>query len=84
MSKTATYKGRTYLVKFTGTTKFGHKAKLAFMDGSKEFWVPLDAITLTGGGGSSYTPRAHRPSRMRTCPRCGGNEANQVECGECA
>lgn len=27
---------------------------------------------------------SRRPSRSRTCPTCGGNEENQVECMDCA
>lgn len=49
---TATYKGRTYRVMFSGKTKFGTKAKLSFMDGSKEFWVDLSAVTLGGSSGN--------------------------------
>ena len=44
-------------------------------------------LCAVGGGsssGSSYTPRAGRRGRSGDCPRCGGNESNQVECGECA
>jgi hypothetical protein len=55
--KTATYKGRTYRLLFIGTTKFGQKAKLGFMDGSKEFWVDSNLVTVGG------TPTAQRPYR---------------------
>lgn len=57
---TATYKGRTYRLLWTGPTKFGRRAKLGFMDGSKEFWVAAAAVTT---GGASYTPRAGKPRR---------------------
>jgi hypothetical protein len=81
--KTATYKGRVYRLEYVGATKFGRRAKLAFLDGSKEFWV--DAAAVREGGGSSYTPSARRGGgRVRTCSQCGGNEINQTECGACA
>ena len=53
MSKTATYKGRTYKLLFSGKTKFGNKAKLGFMDGSKEFWVDLSLVSLATSSSSS-------------------------------
>lgn len=84
MSKTATYKGRTYKLLFSGKTKFGNKAKLGFMDGSKEFWVDLGLITEGSSEVSRTRPNSVRTTRLRTCPRCGGNEQNQIDCGECA
>ncbi len=79
--KTATYKGKAYRLEFIGRTKFGQKAKLAFMDGSKEFWVDAAAVTVCGSG---YSPSARKGRSMRTCDKCGGNEANQTECAACA
>lgn len=35
----AIYKGRKYKLEYLGPTKFGYRAKLAFQDGSKSFWV---------------------------------------------
>lgn len=53
---------------------------------SKVVWsgngVWLCAIGTTAK--SSYTPRAGKRSYSRTCSVCGGNEENQVDCGECA
>lgn len=43
----ATYKGRKYRLAWSGTTKFGERAKLQFWDGSKEFWVPLEAVSIS-------------------------------------
>ena len=39
------YKGRTYVCKYVGPTAYGRRAKLAFTDGSKEFWC--DAADLS-------------------------------------
>ena len=33
------YRGRQYYLKWIGETKWGHKAKLQYLDFSKEFWV---------------------------------------------
>lgn len=55
------YKGRKYRLLYSGPTKYGRRAKLAFMDGTKEFWVAADLVRETQGG-SGYTP-AVRDSR---------------------
>lgn len=38
------YKGRKYQVKFLGKTKHGDRAHLAFLDGSKDFWVDAKLV----------------------------------------
>lgn len=43
----ATYQGKTYLLLWSGTTKRGEAAKLAFRDGSKVFWADLAAVAIT-------------------------------------
>ncbi len=82
MSKTANYKGRTYQLKFIGKTKFGDKAKLAFMDGSKEFWVDSNLVTVDDGGKSGYTPKAGR-RKMSEDDRCEVCDGNKWTCGHC-
>jgi hypothetical protein len=72
--KTATYRGRTYKLEFIGQTKFGKRAKLAFLDGSKEFWVSASEVKI--GGDSSKSPVRIRPCTCDSdpsgiCPRCG-------------
>ena len=42
--KYAQYKGKTYRLAWQGQTKFGERAKLMFLDGSKEFWVAAGTI----------------------------------------
>lgn len=86
--KTANYKGKTYRVKFIGDTKYGKRANLEFMDGSKNFWVDASLVTVGGEPAKKspvtfYMPRAGKRN-SRSCPVCGGNEFNQVDCGECA
>jgi hypothetical protein len=39
------YKSRKYNLLWEGKTKFGQRAKLAFLDGSKEFWVPSELVS---------------------------------------
>jgi hypothetical protein len=46
-TRNASYKGRSYRLMWSGTTKTGKDmAKLAFLDGSKEFWVALDLVSV--------------------------------------
>lgn len=40
----AQYKGREYRVEFSGKTRYGHRTKLQFMDGSKSFWVDTSKV----------------------------------------
>ena len=40
----ATYKGRQYVLVFMGPTNYGVRAKLAFLNGAKEFWVAADQV----------------------------------------
>ena len=42
---TVFYKGVKYKVGFAGKTKFGYRAKLQYLNGSKEFWVNLADVT---------------------------------------
>lgn len=56
----AVYKGRKYKLLWSGETKYGRRAKLGFFDGSKEFWVAAEAISVV--------------SFERECPDCGCTE----------
>lgn len=49
----ALYKNRTYRLDWVGSTKYGRRAKLSFMDGSKTFWVNAGLITELSGNHSS-------------------------------
>ena len=60
-SRTAEYKGRKYRLMWSGKTKYGMRAKLAFMDGSKEFWVDASLVSECESSGG-YVP-AVRNSR---------------------
>lgn len=64
--RTATYKGRTYRLLWLGNTKFGSRARLQFMDGSKDFWV---AGTEVSGIAAYSAPAGNRSARPRNC--CG-------------
>jgi len=75
----ATYKGKKYKLAFLGQTKFGRRAKLTFMDGSKEFWVPAEQII------EEEVPSSSRTSRKggAVCGECGkgGNLVRDLEDG---
>lgn len=45
-AKEAEYKGRTYRVLYSGKTKFGHRTRLEFTDGSKDFWVDTSKVRM--------------------------------------
>jgi hypothetical protein len=54
----ARYKGKTYKLLYKGKTAHGERAKLAFMDGSKEFWVDAALVVETAPARSeSREPR---------------------------
>lgn len=68
--KTGIYKGKTYRVEFIGATKFGHKAKLSFMDGSKAFWVDSALVSgITEVSDSSITTK--KKTSRNVCAECG-------------
>lgn len=72
--QTAMYKGKKYRVEFIGETKFGRRAKLSFMDGSKQFWVPAAEVNgvKEGDDAASAAKRAGVRGGMYRCPECGG------------
>jgi hypothetical protein len=45
--RVGTYKGHNYKLLFIGETKYGRRAHLAFIDGSKDFWVNAGDVTIT-------------------------------------
>lgn len=46
-NQVASYKGKKYRLLWSGSTKYGQRAKLGFWDGSKEFWVDLALVTIS-------------------------------------
>ena len=84
MSQVAEYKGRKYKLLWRGSTQFGERAKLAFFDGSKEFWVA--ANTLSGvRDNPSPVERVHGKGRRGSvvrCSECGGWKAPGDPCNE--
>lgn len=75
----AMYKGYKYKLLWMGPTKFGQRARLAYMDGSKEFWVEADAVMVDNEelpprtdqqpGAPAPSQRENRPQKA-TCPVC--------------
>jgi hypothetical protein len=78
----ATYKGRTYRLDFLGKTKYGERAHLTFLDGSKDFWVDAAAVSVAaaapaGGGRHRAGRRLDDDDRCEVCDR------NKYTCGHC-
>ena len=46
-----TYKGKTYRCIYLGKTKFGRRAKLAFLNNTKEFWVDAALVGRAAASG---------------------------------
>ena len=65
MSEYVEYKGRNYFLAWKGTTKFGERAKLQFLDRSKEFWVDASAIKQATG-----VPQPRKYGRFREWGQC--------------
>lgn len=76
------YKGRKYRLAWEGQTKFGRRAKLQFIDGSKEFWVAADSIT-TVAADSITTVSADRPSYAGRGSVFGGRKYGRRTCSYC-
>jgi hypothetical protein len=82
-NRTGLYKGRKYRVLYVGATKYGQRAHLQFFDGSKDFWVAANLVTVCDssrdssgnriGDGSSYRAGVTAPHGQR-CPECGSRE----------
>lgn len=84
MPQVAVYKGRKYKLKFLGQTKYGKRAQLAFLDGSKTFWVPADSISDIEEKPSA-SERIYGKGRggpVVKCRECGGLKAPGDPCGE--
>lgn len=82
-TRTCTYKGKAYRLLYIGQTKFGRKAKLSFMDGSKEFWV--DASQVTEGGSIRTASRPSSSRNPRTGCSCGSRDGmiQETDCFQC-
>jgi hypothetical protein len=66
MTKYAEYKGRTYILAWQGETTYGERAKLMFLDRSKEFWVAANLITE-----KTKPPQKHFGKTWGRCWECG-------------
>ena len=85
----ARYHGQTYRLLFLGPTPFGFKAKLAYRDGTKVFWVNGRLVTEQTGYmdsiSDSHRRRSGRAGCSCSCQRGGGDacfECQQDECPE--
>lgn len=68
MSQVATYKGRKYRLMWVGKTKYGQRAHLAFFDGSRDFWVNADLVSVSESTRSGS--RGSHQDEVR-CLHCG-------------
>jgi hypothetical protein len=76
----AKYKGKTYRVLFLGPTKYGERARLQFMDGSKDFWVDARLVDVVKGTPQQRGRR--RPGGRYECPECGDWVTPGTRCWE--
>lgn len=83
-AQVAIYNGRKYKLAWQGKTKYGERAKLAFFDGSKEFWVDSSKITTTEGSASQTKSYSNRLGRRTGCS-CGSREGGSQpsDCWSC-
>lgn len=89
--KTAEYKGRRYHVAWVGETKFGRRAKLQFLDRSKEFWVAATDVRFAPTLDMTAPPRHNgtgprawnRDYGRSTCWACHGRHDGGTICPEC-
>jgi hypothetical protein len=58
------YKGRTYRLLWSGPTRYGQRARLEFLDGSKQFWVDAGGIRRVAGPAAGRPPPAPKPTRQ--------------------
>lgn len=80
-TKMGLYKGKKYRVKFVGPTKFGQRAHLEFLDGSKSFWAAAELVQLLregeegsqkgGTGGASEKQLAALAKMLRKLEKVG-------------
>jgi hypothetical protein len=55
--QTARYKGKRYRLAWSGPTKYGHRTKLSFLDGSKSFWTDTAKVLVDGNVSDTATVR---------------------------
>ena len=70
-SRKARYRGREYILKYLGDTKYGRRACLQFIDREHEFWVPANDVIeleLEELEGPDKTQQSGKPD---ICPTCG-------------
>ena len=72
-----TYKGKPYNLLWSGPTKHGQRARLQFLDGSKDFWV--DAALISG---ASHSTGDRAPRGKYLCDECGEYVVPGTSCWE--
>lgn len=64
---TGVYKGKKYRIEYLGKTKYGRRAKLQFLSGTREFWVDADLVEVPP------EPSNWGRSKGNPCAECGGS-----------
>lgn len=80
-TKRVTYNGRPYTLLWSGPTKHGERARLQFLDGTKDFWV--DAHLVSGASSASFdvAPKLRRDGTYE-CDECGDYVRPGTRCWE--
>jgi len=67
---------------YLGPTKYGERARLQFMDRSKDFWVNAREVEIVKGSPSRGTSRPSGRGRKYECPECGDYVYPGTRCWE--
>ena len=85
----AAYKGHNYRLLRMGETKFGRRAHLQFLDGSKDFWCDATLVTpgtvntlSVGSYPTSNGSNGYRLGRQCFCAECGEPYRRDNRCRE--
>lgn len=60
-----TYKGHQYHLVWSGSTKYGDRSKLRFLNGGKEFWVDSSLVTSGAPNQSSSSSNNNTNNRRK-------------------
>jgi uncharacterized protein (TIGR02996 family) len=74
----AEYKGRTYRLLWCGPTAYGERAKLEFLDGTKQFWVDGGSIRRLAGSAAGEPTGLSRRDKPGGSPPPAAKPARQV------
>ena len=81
--KVVSYKGHNYKLLWRGSTQYGERAKLEFMDGSRQFWVAANLVGTAEveDDRAPKTESQRRDAPTKRCFEC-GRQVTYQECLE--